>query len=100
MDIGLRLINVSLSESALHHHDYDQTKLTQQGTTATHIVYSNLSKFDNLVQKLLEISLKRSANSKAFTDSETSDDIARAAVMIVKRIVEGGPILSWRRQAE
>ena len=87
-DIGLRLINVSLSDSALRHHDYDSTKLTQQGTTATHIVYSNLSKFDNLVLALLGISLTNSMNQKAFADSETPEDVTRAAVMIVKRIVE------------
>ena len=49
------------------------------------------------MQKLLEISLNDSANSKAFTDSETPDDVARAAVMIVKRIVEGVPNSSCKR---
>jgi hypothetical protein len=58
--LGLKLINEALSVTARKVHNYDTLRLQQQGTTATHIVYGSVSKFDTFFTTFLEVALTHS----------------------------------------
>jgi hypothetical protein len=55
--LGLRLIVYALKQSALLTFGLNELKLKEQGTTATHVVYSCIDRFDVFFHSLLIIIL-------------------------------------------
>jgi len=62
---------------------YDQIRLQQQGTTATHIVFSSVSRFDAFVATFVNVALEPALYSKVVTRDENADDVAKFAAGFV-----------------
>jgi hypothetical protein len=50
-------------------------RLQQRGTTATHIVYSSVSKFDAFFTNFLEVALTPSHYERILQNSENLEDV-------------------------
>jgi len=61
--LALRLINESLRRTVAEHFGVSRNTMMREGTTSTHIVYSQLSKFDVFVAILLQTALDPSLHS-------------------------------------
>jgi hypothetical protein len=57
-NLGLRLVNGAMAYAAKNVLGYDDVRLNQQGTTATHIVFSSVSRFDSFVQSFVKFTLE------------------------------------------
>jgi hypothetical protein len=69
--LGLRLINEAIIVAADRVHGYGESALMQQGTTATHVVFSNVSKFSSFIDVFLQCALEPACHERICSKTET-----------------------------
>ena len=86
LDLTLRLINEAMKQTAMTVHGYDAAKLSAQSKTPTHVIYSNLSRFDTFLQMLITIAIQPNLQSYIRVGQETEQDVFSAAMKVICRI--------------
>jgi len=82
------MINEALAVTAMAFHGYDESTLHQQGTTATHVVYGCVSKFQAFFEVFTEMALDPASHQRFLSKSESKEDVLRFAASFLTYVCE------------
>jgi len=91
--LALRLINKGLRVSAERDLQFTEASLREQGTTTTHVVYSNIDRIDGFLRTLLQ-TVADQAEHTFMKSNESSEDVTHAGCNLIKLIFEAIPYQS------